>query len=344
MSRTAPTTPATSATSTTSTRASRQPWRRPAATTTQVRSAPATPRCSCCTHSSTRRCRSPARRARHSGPTTPASSPKRCSSPASPPTPRRSTTSTRPKWTPDGPRSSSRSSSWSDRSHECEFPRRRRRTRWWWTPGYEPLTGPRAFEAQVVSVLVLVMVTTEPTEVPQRCRAAFRDRNIVIDLQIPVDVAALDRAFGEHLVDRSPESGRDRPPEMGHRAYVLAVHDQSLEDRVVAQAVRHGHRDGPDSRHLAHLTRLGMSPTERGVAHADDDGATRLGAPLASRRARPRDHSVEGKRVGPFTTARIAGSSEEITLKWLERRHDPSRGIGGPAHDHAAGSVAVPPR
>ena len=187
------------------------------------------------------------------------------------------------------------------------------------------------------------MVGAEPAEVPQRGRPAFGDRDVVIDLQVPVDVAALDRTFGEHLLERRPELRRDSPAQMRHRTYVLAIDDQSLEDRIVAQTIRHGHRDGSDSGHLAHLPRLRMPAPESGVIHTNDDGATWLAVSLASRRAGERDQGVEGEGVGTFTAACVAGSPEEIALVRLQRRHDPRRGIGGPAHVDAARAVDVSP-
>jgi len=131
---------------------------------------------------------------------------------------------------------------------------------------------------------------------------------------------------------------------MSHRAHILAVHDYRLEDRVVAQTIRNRHGHGADTGDLTHLSWLGVTTAERGMVDPHHDGcAWSFGVPRAAAGLGQGDQRVEGKRVGPFTTACVAGSPKEITLVWLERSHDPRRGIGRSPHVDAACAVDVPP-
>jgi hypothetical protein len=65
-------------------------------------------------------------------------------------------------------------------------------------------------ESQVVLVLVPVVVRAEPVEVPQRRRPSGLDRLVVIDLEVPVGVAAGDDTFELALDQRAPHPRRDR--------------------------------------------------------------------------------------------------------------------------------------
>jgi hypothetical protein len=62
-------------------------------------------------------------------------------------------------------------------------------------------------EAQPMPMLVLVVVTTETVEVPQRGGTALLDGEVVVDLEVAADVAALDVALGAALLDRAACSG-----------------------------------------------------------------------------------------------------------------------------------------
>jgi alkylated DNA nucleotide flippase Atl1 len=55
------------------------------------------------------------------------------------------------------------------------------------------------------------------------------------------------------------------------RSDVLSVGDERLEERVVAQASRHRHRDRADAGDLAHLAGLHVAAHECGVVDPDDD-------------------------------------------------------------------------
>src|SRR6476619_783190 len=124
----------------------------------------------------------------------------------------------------------------------------RRRCAGWWSArrGDEVSVGAFAFDAFVVAVLVVVMEPTQPTQVPQ-CRGALLfDRGVVIDLEVPVDVTALDRAFRELLDHSRPEPGRDRPAQMTHGQDVGPVVDERLEHRIGGALLSDEDRNRPD--------------------------------------------------------------------------------------------------
>ncbi len=63
--------------------------------------------------------------------------------------------------------------------------------------------------------LVVVVPGAQPVEVPRRGRTAIGDRDVVVDLEVPVDVTALDDAFLISFLDRGAQVRRDRAAQVG---------------------------------------------------------------------------------------------------------------------------------
>ena len=114
-----------------------------------------------------------------------------------------------------------------------------------------PVRGDEAHEAgwtlqpQPKPMLVLVMMAHRGDRGSTARWSTFLDGKVVVDLEMPGDVTALDVALGVELLDRAAEPGRDRAPGMRHRPHVGAVDEQHLEERVVEQTLRDRHRKGP---------------------------------------------------------------------------------------------------
>src|SRR4051812_20277258 len=70
----------------------------------------------------------------------------------------------------------------------------------------EVLVQAITFDSHLLDGLDPVMVVAEPVQVPERGRALFFDGVVVVDLEVAVDVAARDHAFGLELFDPGAES------------------------------------------------------------------------------------------------------------------------------------------
>jgi hypothetical protein len=84
----------------------------------------------------------------------------------------------------------------------------------WARARYPTFARALAFETQVEACLLLVVPCAQSVEIPQRGRPALLDWHVVVELEVPADVAALDDAFALELLDGGAQAGRDRSAEV----------------------------------------------------------------------------------------------------------------------------------
>ena len=71
------------------------------------------------------------------------------------------------------------------------------------------------------------------------------DGQVVVDLEVAPDVAALEIALEAALLHRRPDPGRDGAAGMRHRAHVGAVDEEDLQEAVVEHPLATDTGTGP---------------------------------------------------------------------------------------------------